>query len=232
MKNKIPLILFCMLTTYSAFLWADTRTSYQSFVPQNWKILSRAQGDLNGDQQPDLALIIEDTDPKNIVKNDRLGNPQLNLNRRKLLILLKSPQGYRLVASNSTLPSEGDPESPCLADPLGEDNSLSIKNGLVQINLHYWLSCGSWYVSNHLFTFRYQNQSFKLIGYDTTDIHRASGEINAKSINFLTGKIKKTSGGDAFENQKASQQESWSKLKQKYTLTLEQIDFKHYGEYE
>lgn len=232
MKNKLPLILFCMLATCSALLWADTQTSYQSFVPQNWKVLSRAQGDLNGDQQPDLALIIEDTDPKNIVKNDRLGSPQLNLNNRKLLILIKSPQGYRLVASNSTLPSEGDQESPCLADPLGEDNSLSIKNGLVQINLHYWLSCGSWYVSNHLFTFRYQNLSFKLIGYDATDFHRASGEINAKSINFLTGKIKKTSGGSAFENQKTTQQESWSKLKQKYTLTLEQIDFKHYGEYE
>ncbi|MDM1784008.1 hypothetical protein [Acinetobacter bereziniae] len=232
MKNKIDLVLFCALTTCSTLACANNTTPYQSFIPKNWKVLSQAQGDLNGDRQTDVALIIENTDPKNIVTNDRLGNPQLNLNQRKLLILLKSPQGYRLAASNSTLPSEGDQESPCLADPLGEGNPLTIKNGLVQINLHYWLSCGSWYVSNHVFTFRYQNQSFQLIGYDVNDFHRTSGETNAKSINFLTGKIKKTTGGSGFENQKQTAQESWSKLKQKYALTLERIDFKNYGEYE
>ena len=103
MKNKTELILFRALTTCSTLVWADTnpKADYQSFIPKNWKVLSKVQGDLNGDKQTDLALIIENTDPKNIVTNDGLGNPQLNLNNRKLLILFKTPQGYRLVASNS-----------------------------------------------------------------------------------------------------------------------------------
>lgn len=89
MKNKTELLLFCTLTTCSALVWADTNTKadYQSFIPKNWKVLSKVQGDLNGDKQTDLALIIENTDPKNIVTNESLGNPQLNLNNRKLLIL-------------------------------------------------------------------------------------------------------------------------------------------------
>lgn len=234
MKNKTELILFCALTTCSALVWAGTnpKADYQSFIPKNWKVLSKVQGDLNGDKQTDLALIIENTDPKNIVTNEGLGNPQLNLNNRKLLILFKAPQGYRLVASNYSLPTEGDKESPCLADPLGEGDPLTIKNGLVKINLHYWLSCGSWSVYNNAFTFRYQNQSFKLVGYDTDYFHRASGETSAKSINFLTGKIKNTTGGGEFENQDQAKQVSWSKLKNSYSLKLEQINFKDYGEFE
>jgi hypothetical protein len=89
MKNKIDLVLFCALTTCSTLACANNTTPYQSFIPKNWKVLSQAQGDLNGDRQTDVALIIENTDPKNIVTNDRLGNPQLNLNQRKLLILLQ-----------------------------------------------------------------------------------------------------------------------------------------------
>ena len=100
MKNKTELLLFCALTTCSALVWADTSTKadYQSFIPKNWKVLSKVQGDLNGDKLTDLALIIENTDPKNIVTNEGLGNPQLNLNNRKLLILFKAPQELNSVS--------------------------------------------------------------------------------------------------------------------------------------
>jgi len=123
------------------------RTSYQSFVPKNWKILEKVQGDLNQDGQADIALIIEDTNPEHFVKNDRLGSDVLNINERKLLVLLKQTHGYQLSATNTTLPTEGDIESPCLADPLGETEALSIQKGVLKIHLHYWLSCGSWYVT-------------------------------------------------------------------------------------
>jgi hypothetical protein len=47
MKNKTELLLFCALTTCSALVWADTNTKadYQSFIPKNWKVLSKVQGD-------------------------------------------------------------------------------------------------------------------------------------------------------------------------------------------
>ena len=207
-------------------------TTYQSFIPKNWKILKKIQGDLNQDQQADMALIIEDTDPKNIIRNESLGSSELNTNKRKLLILFKNNQGYRLVATNTYLPTEGDIESPCLADPIGENDPLEIKNGLLKVNLHYWLSCGSWYVTNHSYTFRYQDQAFKLIGYDQNDFHRASGESTAQSINFLTGKIKSTSGENEFSEKHQPIEIKWSKLKKHYSLQLEQVKFNEYYEFE
>lgn len=211
---------------------ANTQANYQSFVPKNWKVIFKAQGDLNGDHQTDLALIIENTNPKNIHQNDSLGNSELNLNPRKLLVLFKNKQGFQLTSSNSFLPTEGDADSPCLEDPLAESDQISIKNGVLSIGFHYWLSCGSWYVTNKTYKFRYQNQSFKLIGYDSDDFHRATGETTTQSINFQTGKIKNTSGGNAFEESNQFEKVSWSKLKNNYSLKLEQVKFNDHYEFE
>lgn len=236
LKQKINCLLAaCLLAnTLISTAWAkaETKAGYPSFIPHNWKLLEKAQGDLNGDGQADLALIIEEANPENIVKNDSLGSPELNLNPRRLLVLLKKPQAYQLAASNDFLPAEGDAESPCLADPLAEGEALAIKNGLLKIGLHYWLSCGSWYVSNHLYTFRYQDQSFKLIGYDSNDFHRASGDITERSINFLTGKVKSTSGKNEFAESQQPVKTQWAKLKNKYLLKLEQVKFNEHYEFE
>ena len=71
MKNNNLLLLFFTLTVCSSLVWAETNTEadVQAFIPKDWKILSKVQGGLNGDKQPDLALIIENTDPKNIMAN-------------------------------------------------------------------------------------------------------------------------------------------------------------------
>ena len=227
--------LFFMALTNNAWANAETKptlkASYQSFIPKNWKVLEKVQGDLNQDGQADIALIIEDTNPENFVANAGLGSDVLNLNQRKLLVLFKQAQGYHLAASNSTLPTEGDAESPCLADPLGETEALSIQKGLLKVHLHYWLSCGSWYVTNHIYTFRYQDRAFKLIGYDVHDFHRASGDITAQSINFITGKIKSTTGENEFAESPQPAKVQWSTLKKRYTLKLEQVQFNEYHEF-
>ena len=195
-------------------------------------MIRKVQGDLNGDKQPDLALIIENTDPKNIMANGNLDGTELNLNHRKLLILFKNSQAYRLVASNSTLPSESDQESPRLSDPLEEEDSLSIKNGQIKITLNYSWSCGSWYKADYIFTFKYQNQYLKLVNYDAYYFNHGSTRTYTRSFNFLTEKIKNTSentsGGREFENQDQAKQISWSKLKNSNSLKLEQINFKDY----
>ncbi|MND55792.1 hypothetical protein D3C80_468840 [compost metagenome] len=228
--------LFLITLTNNAWAKAETettlKTSYQSFVPKNWKILEKAQGDLNQDGQADIALIIEDTNPDNLIVNAGLGSNVLNVNERKLLVLLKQANGYQLASSNSTLPTEGDAESPCLADPLGETEALSIQKGVLKVHLHYWLSCGSWYVTNHIYTFRYQDRAFKLIGYDVNDFHRASGDITARSINFMTGKVKSTTGENEFAESTQPVKVQWSILKRRYALKLEQLQFNEPHEFE
>lgn len=222
------------LTFICQSAWAEqpNAVNFQSFVPAKWKILEKAQGDLNADGLSDLALIIENTDPDNIVSNENLGSDKLNLNPRQLMVLFKTAKGYQLAARNSSLPSEGDADSPCLADPLGEGEGLTIQKDLLKIGFHYWLSCGSWYVTNTSYTFRYQNQKFRLIGFDSNDFHRASGDITERSINFITGRVKNTTGANEFAESNVPEKVEWSTLKNKYSMNLEQVQFNEHMEFE
>ena len=62
--------------------------------------------------------------------------------------------------------------------------------------------------------------------------HRASGERNSLSINFSTGKLKKISGENEFEDTVQPAKTEWTKLKKQYDLKLEQINFKEPPEFQ
>jgi hypothetical protein len=233
MKNKNLFWLFFTSIIYSNLVWADTgiENEIQAFIPKGWKILSQARGDLNGDQQADLVLIIENTDPKNIINNEsndtKLENPRLNLNERKLLVLLKNAQTYHQIASNTSIPRESNREKKCLIDPLIVGNSLNIQNQQLKVTLNFWFHCQSWEVFNNAYSFRYQNQAFNLIGYDLHYFDIPSGHSRSESTDFLSGKIKKTLSTPELD-QIHSPQISWSKLNKKPLLKLEQINFELY----
>lgn len=220
-KTIFPLC--CLGFSITSFA-ATSPVNYSQFIPKNWKIIKTVTGDLNRDGLNDTVIVIEENNPENLIANAGLGSDVLNTNPRSLLVLFKTAQGYQLISKNDLLPSENDAESPCLADPL-EDGGMSINKGILKINLHYWLSCGSWYVTNNNFSFRYQNNAMHLIGFDQTEFHRASGDQSSRSINFSTGKVKSTTGENEFAESKQPVQVKWSKLKQTYKLKLEQIDF-------
>lgn len=225
-------ILTLTLATLSSSAFAVSETSaYSKFVPQGWEILETATGDLNRDGKVDAALIIQQNNPNNIKNHEGLGSDRLNLNPRKLLVLFKTAQGNQLMTENYSLPTENDEESPCLADPL-EEGGMTIAKGLLKISLHYWLSCGSWYVTNNTFTFRYENNDFRLIGFDSNDFHRASGDITEKSINFSTGKVKSNTGKNEFAETAQPIKTEWRTLKNKYQIKLQDIDFSEYPEYQ
>lgn len=221
LKTILPLTLISFSTVTLA---APGKSAYGKFVPQGWAVLETASGDLNRDGKIDAALIIQQNNPNNIKSHDGLGSDRLNLNPRKLLVLFQTAQGYQLITENDSLPTENDEQSPCLADPM-EDGGINIHKGILKINLHYWLSCGSWYVTNNSFSFRYQNNAMRLIGFDQSEFHRASGDQSSRSINFSTGKVKTTTGENEFAESTQPVQVKWSKLQQTYNLKLEQIDF-------
>lgn len=210
---------------------SSDQKNYQQFIPKDWKIIEIARGDLNHDGMEDIVLVIEENNRKNIIHNNGFGSPNLNTNPRALFVLFKTAQGYQLISKNKKLPSENDADSPCLADPL-DDGAVTIAKGILKINLHYWLSCGSWYVTNNTFSLRYQNQGFKLIGFDQMSFHRASGEKSSLSINFSTGKMKKTTDKNEFEENTQPAKVEWKNLKKQYDLKLESINFKEPPEFE
>ncbi|WP_151776387.1 hypothetical protein [Acinetobacter bereziniae] len=233
MYRKNLFCLFFALSNCSNLVMADIgeTTGLETYIPKGWKILGKAEGDLNGDQQPDLALIIENTDPKNIVHHDSYDknseNQRLNLNERKLLVLFKDDQTYHQIASNDSLPTENSNEKKCLIDPLIVDHSPIIQNGLLKISLNFGFRCESWEVFNNLYSFRYQNQAFYLIGYDLHYFDRPSGNSRSESTDFLTRKFKQSLSTPELDL-KRSPQISQSKLNKAPLLKLEQINFALY----
>jgi len=228
MKNSL-FILFALISI-QLYAQADhpqipkTGTNTGAFVPKGWKIIYRAKGDLNKDHLPDEAIIIQNTNPKNLIKNDGMGRDTLNVNPRMLLVLIKTSGNYSLLAQNTNfIPTENDVENTCLADPLQETGAVSIKNGVLILSYQYWLSCGSYGVSNVDYTFRFQNQKMELIGFQTGNYSRSSGEESTTSLNFSTRKKSETFGGNMFSDKTNKPKTVWKKFNWGRLFTLDEM---------
>ena len=241
MKRKLFFILSLFLI-FSLYAFAENfpqkAKSINDFVPKGWKILKDengsnfiAKGDLNKDNLEDVAIIIEKNDKKNIKKNESLGPDELNLNPRILLVLFKEKDdSYSLVAKNDKgfIKSEGNEDNPALMDTLSD---ISIKKNVLKITFNYFMSAGSWATSTEVYIFRFQNNIFELIGYESNSYMRNTGEEEKISINFSTNKVKSTTGGNMFEEKENKPKHEWKNVEfeKKYILdemtekTLEEI---------
>ena len=206
MKRSILIFLSCIaLPAYAA--------DFSAYVPKGWKIIKSVKGDLNGDNQADAVLVLQKQDKANIIPNDSMGLPELDTKPRMLKVLFKQADGYKTAVENTTLiPPESDKDNGCLADPLSD---VSINKGRLKVHFEWFYSCGSWWMSHSDYLFRYQNDRFLLIGYSHYEYHRASGEINEYSDNYLTGKRKRTTGGNVFDSYPDRPKVKWERLKKK-----------------
>ena len=218
MKTLLILLLFFL--TAPAFA-GDTHP-FAEWIPEGWKLIAHTSGDLNRDGLEDVALVAERTDPAKYRQNrESPGASVLNLNQRRLIILFGTPGGFRKIfGRDDLLPSEHDEEVPCLADRLN-GGGVSIKRGNLVIELHTWLSCGSYGVTHETFTFRPEGARMRLIGYDCSEFSRSSGEQADFSINYLTGRKKITKELNAFGDSKP--EVSWEKLVLQRRFYLEDI---------
>ena len=218
-----PIILFIL---YFTSLLANAKQSIpkiplkgkniESFIPKNWKLISKANGDLNQDKKEDFAFVIQLVDKKNIIHNkDGLGRNELDSNPRTLVIIFKDSlsEGYNFIQKTDTFIIR-DVE-PVAEDPFEE---IKIFNGLLDIHFQWWYSAGSWFTSQHSYKFRYQNHNFALIGVDCSTFHRASGDSKDYSFNFLTKKYSLTVGNDNDETIKPKT--SWHKISIKELKTF------------
>ncbi|EFE85731.1 hypothetical protein [Fusobacterium periodonticum] len=219
--------LFCILSLFlicSIYIFGEDfpkkAETVNDFIPKGWKEILATSGDLNKDKLEDVVIIIEKDDEKNIKKNNTIGPNYLNLNPRILLILFKQKDGtYILVDKNDKgfIQSENDEQNPTLMDTL---SGIDIKNNTLKISHDYFLSVETWSALQSVFTFRFQNNRFELIGFDNNLFVRNSGEQEKFSINFLTNKIKTTSGGNIFNKKLNNPKEKWgnNNIKKKYIL--------------
>jgi hypothetical protein len=190
---------------------------WEAHIPKGWRVILDTSGDLTGDKKPEAVIVVEEQDKSKIIGNDRLGNQTLNTNPRRLIVLTPTTTGYRQIQSvDGFLPSEGDAESSCLADPLMESGGIEIKKGVLVVTLGYWLSCGSYGVTKDIYRFRQQGSRFRLIGKDTKSYSRSSGEGEEISINYLTGRKRETTGITVIEPDEggpvAKPKTKWSRI--------------------
>ncbi|QNE67074.1 hypothetical protein [Fusobacterium hwasookii] len=215
MKRKLffvlSLFLICSIYIFGEDFPTKAKT-VDDFVPKGWKEILTTNGDLNKDKLEDTVIVIE--------KDDVLGPDYLNLNSRILLVLFIQKDGTYILASKNDkgfIQSENDEENPTLMDTL---TGISIKNNTLRINFDYFLSAGSYSASQTIFTFRFQNNRFELIGLDNNSFMRNSGEQEEFSINFSTNKMKTTSGRNMFDEELSKPKETWENIniKKKYIL--------------
>ena len=195
----------------------DNGETLENIIPDNWKLLDSTSGDLNQDGISDLVFAIQKTDRNNIELNDGLGTDTIGLNPRILAIYFGNNSGgfnKKLVSEHFIILRD----SPTMDEPF-EGFNIN-KKGILEINYRFWYSAGSWSMSNHKYKFRFQNNEFALIGYDSNEAHRASGETTDYSINFLTRKIKITKGN--FSNDEPESEE-WKEFYLEELLTIKSI---------
>ena len=223
MKRKLFFILSLFLIS-SIYIFGENfpqkAKTVNDFIPKGWKEILTTNGDLNRDKLEDTVIVIEKEDKKNIKKNDGFGPEELNLNPRILLVLFKQKDGtYVLVSKNDKgfIKSEGNDDNPALMDTLDD---IIIKNNILKIVFNYFMSAGSWWTSTNVYIFRFQNNVFELIGYESNAYMRNTGEEEGTSINFSTNKAKITTGGNIFEEKENNPKNEWRyvKFEKKYIL--------------
>ena len=223
MKRKLFFILSLFLI-YSTYIFGENfpqkAKTVNDFIPKGWKKILTTNGDLNKDKLEDTVIVIEKEDKKNIKKNDGFGPEELNLNPRILLVLFKQKDGTYILASKNDkgfIKSEGNDNNPALMDTLDD---IIIKNNVLKIVFNYFMSAGSWWTSTNVYIFRFQNNVFELIGYESNAYMRNTGEEEGTSINFSTNKTKITTGGNIFEEKENNPKDEWRYLKfeKKYIL--------------
>lgn len=203
---------------------AKSGEKVSDFLPPHWQIMGQAKGDLNGDKIDDLALVIKGNEARFKQKNDGLGSDLFDTNPRMLLILFKdsNADAYNLVEkSNKIIPI---PDSPTMEEPF---EKVSIKNGMLQLDFSVFYSAGSWTSSNTSYKFRWQNKTFVLIGADSGETQRNTGETNAYSYNFLTGKMSIAKGNSSNDKSQSTQ---WKRIPSHALKTLS--SFKQLYEWE
>lgn len=171
---------------------ATAAATAEGFVPRGWGIEARATGDLDGDGDADLAMVLRSADPALVIDNDGLGEPSFDTNPRILAVAFAAPGGgYRLGVQNATYIARRT--NPVQSDSFSVDgDGFTILRGTLRVRQELFMSAGGWGKFNVTHTFRWQHGRLELIGLDRVYTQRNTGEMELVSINYSTGKVKLT----------------------------------------
>lgn len=193
------------------------------FVPLFWNIEFLRQADLNKDGQLDTVMVVKNRDDKNFVKPDDCNTcSPIDINPRMLVVLFAEGKSWRLVKQNTTfipqVTAEMDSMDPFNGVVYGE---VYAGNGTFAVRFG-WFGGSLGY---DIYTFRWQDDDFYLIGYDSSSTSRTTNEERNDSYNFLTWReniVTDTPVEDENSN-KSTSKSVWKNLKKQPLLKLDQI---------
>ena len=180
-------------------------TSVEDIVPAGW-LHQESQGDLNKDGITDLVVIATPNYEENLLRRD--DGYVYNFNQPILAIYFGDAQGlFRQWRQYDNVIPADDNEF-CRHDIVLE---VTPRNTL-RIAIGMWCSAGSYGTSTDTYTYRYQNGDFYLIGKDSEETQRNTGESTIVSENYLTWK-RQVSHSNFTDTKPAT--EKWSRLSKK-----------------
>ncbi|HVQ07483.1 MAG TPA: hypothetical protein VMS43_03515 [Allosphingosinicella sp.] len=193
-----------------------TAAAAEGFAPRGWRVEAQAIGDLSGDGRADLAFVLRMNDPANVLAHDGLGDNPFDTNPRILAVALGVPgDGYRLAAQDRRLIARRD--YPTQSDPF--EGEVAIAGGSLNVTVRLFMSAGGWGAGSSTFRFRWRDNALRLIGYDYRNVQRNSGCMTGLSINYLTGRVKRSSGRTDLDRETVR----WSRLPARALLPIERI---------
>lgn len=193
-----------------------TAAGAEGFAPRGWRVEAQAVGDLSGDGRADLAVVLRMNDPANVLAHDGLGDNPFDTNPRILAVALGVPGGgYRLAAQDHRLIARRD--YPTQSDPFEQE--LAIARGSLNVTVRLFMNAGGWGAGSSSFRFRWRDNGLRLIGYDHMDVQRNSGCMTRLSINYLTGRVRRSSGRTDLDRETVR----WSRLPVRALLPIDRI---------
>ena len=178
--------------------------SVEQIVPEGWEH-KEATGDLNKDGIKDLVVLAKPNFKEKMKTRD--DGYEYNFNPYILAIYFGQADG------NHQQWKQYEELFPADDEWISVDVDIEVtERGTLNISTGTFASGGSYGTNQTKYTYRFQNGDFYLIGRESTDMMRNTGEMTTISENYPTWK-RQTIKDNAFEE--GMKKEIWSKLTKK-----------------
>jgi hypothetical protein len=144
-------------------------------IPAGWRLEQRQDADFNGDGQNDVLALLR-----------REGDSAPSERVLFAALATASRRGYSLHSANRQLVPT-DPTGRII-DPMA-DGGIVVGPGEFELTLGMMPGAGSYQAATIRYRFRFEQDCFRLIGYDRAETHRGTLETRDVSVDFVTGVV-------------------------------------------
>jgi hypothetical protein len=186
-----PLVPFVQSKDPDFALLPERGVDAGAFVPRGWTAVKSGKADFNKDGHQDVMLVLRQQDPAKIKPLNERSGESLDSNPYRIVVAFFDPvaRDYALATEDHTLVPLND--NPRHDAPF---NDAETGKGVFVVSLSRFANMGSWGTESRSFSFRYQDGAFRLIGLDTTESQRNTGEYTTRSLNYLTHRMRTETG--------------------------------------